>query len=198
MVKLQKVLKDPSFDKFAKQAYLSKDGYSVRINPHNGEREMFVAGTKHFSDFLWDIADVPLYGADKLLNKAEDMALAALHDFTGLPVSKHPVDIRAFEYIDRPRHKKQQFLADKAQELGIHTIYGHSRGGAMVADMDVDDVNKVGLDSAMIIAHNPTLVNYNEGGGLNPLGLFDDVIGLTGENNIHADYSPLKPHQVWK
>jgi len=159
---------------------------------------MFIAGSKHASDWFWNFADTVLYGADNILNSTEQAFMDSLRDTTGLSVPKRPVDVKAFEYLDRPRHKKQAFFEDVAKREGVHTIYGHSRGAAYLADMDIDpDVTTVGLDGAMLIAHNKDMLNIQEGGpSLNPTGLFDDVIGLTGKNNYYYDNS-WTPHQVW-
>jgi len=195
---IKKYLQDPEFASFVQNAYRAPEGYALRRNPESGETEMFVAGSRSISDWLWNAADTVLYGADKALNALEDVAVQDIRTATGIPIPNRPINIRAFEYLDVPRHKKQKNFQKIAEEHGVHTVYGHSRGGAYVADMHLpDDVNKVGLDSAMVIAQNTKFDNFNEGGGLNPLGAFDGLIGLTGEQNIHTDYSAFNPHQVW-
>lgn len=194
---VEESLKQQDFRDFVHKGYASKDGYSLRTNPKNGEKEMFIAGSRHASDWFWNGTDAVLYGADKVLNKMESAAITGVSDLTGIPFPKHPVDIKAFEYLDKPRHKKQSFFEKIARDNNVQTIYGHSRGGAYVADMNVD-ATKVGLDAAMLIARDTSLANFEEGGGINPLGLFDEIIGLTGDQNITTDFSTFRPHQVWK
>lgn len=81
-----------------------------------------------------------------------------------------------------------------AKKEGIDIVYGHSRGGAIVADMNVP-ATKVGLDAAMVLASNKELWNLNEG-GTRVTGLFDRGIGLTGRNNESLDLGK-GIHKVW-
>lgn len=55
-------LRDRSFDAFAKQAYASKEGYAIRVNPTNGQKEMFVAGTRNVFDWAANLAEVKYKG----------------------------------------------------------------------------------------------------------------------------------------
>lgn len=192
-------LNDPSFKDFVNQGYESEKGYSIRINPRTGQKEMFVAGTRNASQWGLNLLDTVLYSADKGLNiMLNDLEVAA-QEAVGIesPTPMFPVDIKMFQHIDVPRNRKQQELAAIAEENDVEVIYGHSRGGAMVSDMDVS-AQKIGLDAAMLIAHNKDTLNINEGGGINPLGLFDEIIGVTGKNNYHYDASTWSPHRVWR
>lgn len=167
---LKQTIAHPSFQCFAKSAYASKDGYSIRTNPVTKKKEMFIAGTR-------------------------DIGQWALNAYDGLLHAYGFGDILIFNPW---RFNKQNKLGQIAFNYGIDVVYGHSRGGAITADMPLPPcTQRVGLDAAMMLAANKNIINLNEGGGLNPLGLFDQYIGQTGRNNVTVDYSPYKPHRVW-
>lgn len=85
---------------------------------------------------------------------------------------------------------KYQRIADRE---GVSVIYGHSRGGALVADMRTKDkgVRKYGLDAAMLLANNRDkgMKNYRNA------GTFDKAIGLTGTNVTQIKTGRF--HKVW-
>jgi len=204
---LQETLADPHFDEFVSDSYNAPEGYTIRINPVTGKKEMMVAGTRHATQWLLNAYDSGLYGADKAattaINDIINLPLAALEEIPLVgemiphPHLKHGVKL--FERLDPWRQKKQKYYAQIAKENNVDLVYGHSRGGAMVADMKLPKgTQKVGLDAAMLIAHNTGMKNLNEGGGLNPLGLFDEAIGLTGKDNVTFDMSTFSPHKVWR
>lgn len=96
------------------------------------------------------------------------------------------------------RLNKQEFLAEVAQIQNVDVIYGHSRGGALVADMPVPlCIQKVGLDAAMVLARNKDMLNLTESGTGALLSTFDTFIARTGRFNVPIDYSPRYPHKVW-
>lgn len=192
-------LKNPTFKDFVNRGYASEDGYAIRINPRTHQKEMFIAGTRHGSQWLLNVLDAGLYVGDKLLSKiANSTVEVGLAEMTGQHIPFDRFNIKLLQHLDRPRHKKEKFFADIIEREGVDVVFGHSRGGAMVADLDISQhIQKVGLDSAMMIASNTDMINYNEGGGYNPLGLFDKIIGLTGGHNVHYDASPLSFHQAW-
>lgn len=168
---LRKTLSDSSFKDFAKSAYDSVQGYSIRINPMTKKKEMFVAGTRDLSQWALNAYDgmLHLYGWGDI------------------------------QILDPFKFSKQNELGGIAVKNGVDIVYGHSRGGALVADMPLPRcTQRVGLDAAMMLAANKSIVNLNEGGGVNPLGLFDAYIGQSGNRNITMDYSPWHPHKVWK
>lgn len=167
---LKKTIADPSFKKFANDAYAAKLGYSIRINPNTGKKEMFIAGTRDLEQWALNIYDGML----------------------------HMYGFGSIQILDPWRYEKQNLLSKVAREQRVDVVYGHSRGGALAADMQLDTCGqRVGVDAAMMIANNKKMVNLNEGGGYNPLGLFDNYIGQTGQNNITFDLSPYSPHKVW-
>ena len=166
-------LSQTSFDDFAKEAYDDgNDGYAIRINPLTGDKEMFIAGTKPPGHGQWalNLWDMPWYN---------------LSHITGW---------EGFERMDPFRYRKTKYFERIAKEAGVDVIYGHSRGGAIVADMDVpSNITKVGLDAAMVIAADKDTLNLQEFG---VSGLFDKVIGMTGDENVDFDLGP-KFHSVW-
>lgn len=167
---LKRTIADPSFKNFAKKAYDSKDGYSIRTNPHTNKTEMFVAGARDLSQWAMNLYDGVL----------------------------HQSDLGEIGVLNPWRLDKQNHLGRIAQDNYIDVVYGHSRGGALAADMPLSEcTQRVGLDAAMMIAANKDIVNLSEGGGVNPLGLFDEYIGQTGQKNVTVDFSPWYPHKVW-
>lgn len=167
---LKRTLKHPSFKEFARMAYDAKDGYSIRTNPITNKKEMFVAGTRNLSQWA-------LNAYDGLLN------------MNGLG---------NIQILDPYKFMKQNELGQIATANNVDILYGHSRGGALVADMPLPRcTQRIGLDAAMMIAGNKDIINLNEGGGWNPVGKFDEYIGQTGHQNITVDFSPWSPHKVW-
>lgn len=188
-------LSDPNFNAFVKDAYKSEGGYSIRINPNTGEKEMFIAGTRHGSQWALNLLDSITYGADKLVNTAYNDTVAME---LGLPKS----ELKMLGRLDVWREQKQKDFERIAYEQGVDVIYGHSRGGAMAADLHSYKgkrikAKRIGLDAAMLLANKTDTLNLNEGGGWNPLGLFDEAIGITGKRNVTFDLSTWQPHQVW-
>lgn len=211
MDQIHTALQDPNFSEFVNEAYEAPEGYAIRVNPVTGKKEMMVAGTRHATQWLLNAYDSALYGGDKALkvglNAVFDhgteyvRGIAAEHvgPLAYLIPHFHVKGVKLLERADPWRQNKQKMYSDIAKEQGVDVVYGHSRGGAMVADMRLPKgTQKVGLDAAMLIAHHTGTLNINEGGGYNPLGLFDEFIGLTGKQNVTYDASYWSPHKVWK
>lgn len=177
------------FGDFVDASYDSPDGYAIRYNPVTGEKEMMVAGTRSGAQWGLNALDTVLYGADKVIDKSLELAEEAVTD--GLWHHDHHTHF--FGKYDVWREKKTKFYEKIAKKNGVEVLYGHSRGGAIVADMQ-HPAKKVGLDSAMLIANNTSMLNFKEGG---LYGAFDSVIGLTGEDNEQMDLG-WKMHAVWK
>lgn len=97
------------------------------------------------------------------------------------------------------RTLKQEELAERALKEKVEIVYGHSRGGALVADMQIPSrIQKVGLDAAMILAVNKDMLNLTESGTGAMFSSFDKAIGQTGKYNVSIDYSPYHYHKVWR
>lgn len=201
---LQTTLKDKNFGRFVEAAYEAPEGYAIRINPYTGKKEMMIAGTRHSTQWLLNAMDSGLYGGDKLMKTGANFVLDNTINRVTDPVGEllpkaHIKGVKLLENVDIPRKQKERYYTQIAKENNVDVVYGHSRGGAMVADMKLPKgTQKVGLDSAMLIAHHTGMKNLNEGGGWNPLGLFDRAIGLTGKDNVTFDASTFSPHKVWK
>lgn len=135
---LLKTISSPLFQEFAKEAYSAPDGYSIRINPVTNKKEMFVAGTRDLSQW-------------------------ALNFYDGL---LHMYGYGNIQILDIWRFRKQNELGQIATDNGVEVVYGHSRGGALVADMPLNQcTQRVGLDAAMMLAVNKNMVNLNEDRG---------------------------------
>lgn len=186
-------LSDPNFHDFVGRAYGSNDGVAYRINPITGEKEMMIAGTRTMGQWGLNLLDTALYGGDKAIAKGKGMIRHPFKTVIGTAPKEH---VKLLQKFDLPRKRKEAYYARLARNNGVDVVYGHSRGGAMAADLDFDGT-KVGLDAAMLLADNTDVYNFNEGGSLNPTGLFDAAIGLTGEKNVTMDLSTWSPHQVW-
>lgn len=92
----------------------------------------------------------------------------------------------------RRREEEEKRIGRAAIENNPQVVYGHSRGGALLADMVLPPcMQKVGLSAAMSIARNKDMLNLNEG------VTFDAAIGVTGNNNVKVDFSPEHIHKVW-
>jgi hypothetical protein len=60
--------RNTSFDKFSQQAYKNPSGYAIRVNPANGKKEMFVAGTRNVFDWAANLAETK-YGGNMFYRK---------------------------------------------------------------------------------------------------------------------------------
>lgn len=181
----------PSFNDFANEAYASERGYAIRVNPVTGQKEMFIAGTRTAQDWASNAMEIRPKGGKWY----------AKHMFKDLADSEQFDDLD--HHATKWREEAQQHYEEVAIEEGVEVIYGHSRGGAIVADMNLpDDVQKVGLDAAMVIADNKGMVNYYEAGEGSGKGWswaksrFDAGIGLSGKKNKHMSLSK-KFHHSW-
>lgn len=100
---------------------------------------------------------------------------------------------------DEWRLNKQEQIADIAAKEKVDVVYGHSRGGALVADMPLPMcTQKIGLDAAMVLAGNKDMLNLTESGTGNWGSSFDKMLARTGRYNVPVDFSPWSPHRVWK
>lgn len=89
-------------------------------------------------------------------------------------------------------------LTNMAIANKVDVIYGHSRGGALLADMPVPKhVQKIGLDAAMLISSNKNMLNISENGTQLLGSSFDSLLAKTGRLNVPLDLSPYTPHTVW-
>ena len=176
------------FTQFAEDAYSSKDGYVIRRNPVTGDKEMFVAGTRNVAQWalnIWDIPITLIEHPSQVLGpeyRWVDHVNTALEKTTG---------VHLISWLDPWRRRKTKHLEQVAFENKVDVIYGHSRGGAIVADMETrDGVKKVGLDAAMLITKNKDLLNLNEA------EWFDSMIGTTGQHNKTMNLGP-RFHSAW-
>ena len=154
-------------------------GYQLRINPNTGEREMFVAGSDGWKDWVLNGIDAVYSGTEHFFGRELDKVWESE---TGLP-SVTRLDLRNLDVYRTERSKK---LSKIAKDFDVDVVYGHSRGGAIVADMDLSGTKrdgtkfsgtKIGVDSAMIIAKNKNMKNYHRGSA------FDYILSSTGKDN---------------
>lgn len=61
-------LRNTKFDDFARRAYKNKSGYAIRINPSNGRKEMFIAGTRNAFDWAANLYETK-YGGNTFYRK---------------------------------------------------------------------------------------------------------------------------------
>ena len=140
---------------------------------------MFVDGSRTLRDWKLNVWDVPVtYIQSKVQSKKSKFAkFDKKHDVIG--------------YLDPWRRKKTRRLEKIAKKNHVNLIYGHSRGGAIVADMRVGpNVQKVGLDAAMVITPNKDMLNLHEDTA------FDKIVGATGKYN-HVFNNGPRFHQSW-
>jgi len=172
---VRSTLNDKSFSVFANKAYSSPDGYAIRRNPKTGKKEMFVRGTtfkRGGVEWLQNLAETPGFGS------------LGLGEQFSSDVSRHF------------RSKYSKFLTDVAKRESVSVIYGHSRGGAVVNDMNVPGASKIGLDAATILNRAPTIPNYRQ------KQAFDALIGANAKHTYKGSrWVPLgskRYHKVWK
>jgi len=148
-------------------AYASPDGYAIFKSPITGKNEMFVRGTT-----------MKGYGREWASNALE-AAPRWFSNATGYAGTQQ------LSFYHRKRYAKH--LDTIAQAHDVHTVYGHSRGAAIVADMR-HPRKKVGVDGAMLLANRGerNFTNYRQS---QP---FDYAIGWGGRNN-HTVKGPWNP-----
>lgn len=202
---LKKILSNREFDEMASEAYDSDLGYSIRYNEETGKREMFVAGTRDIAQWGLNAFDAGVAAGDHMFN---ELGKHVLGNALWEQLDKSSIGKRAKHAfdpgnVDLPRRQKTKILEKIARENHVDVIYGHSRGGALVADMKVPGAKKIGLDAAMILTNNKEMMNIEEGGapiggGRKVKGLFDQTLGVTGRNNIYIDADERGFHNVWR
>lgn len=169
-LRLQDTSRLGGFGTFGDQAYDAERGYRIRTNPLTGEKEMFVAGTRNAKDWLANLTE-------------------GVWMNTGL----RQIPIDPFRY--RTRYSKE--LSDIAKEKGVTRVFGHSRGAALVNDMQ-GDFEKVGLDGAMMLAKDKNMMNLTGAGMFRhdpKTAVFDGIIGATGKANIPTETTGF--HRVY-
>lgn len=110
------------------EAYASSEGYAIRKNPITKENEMFVRGTAKAGEWAQ--------------NAVEAIPRKAYGVLPGGGIA---------ELSFRKRKQYAKKLDDIAKKEGVKAVYGHSRGAAVISDMNAP-VKKVGVDGAMLLA----------------------------------------------
>lgn len=186
-----KTFRSDYFKDLVNDAYNSRDGYSISKNPDTGELEMFIAGSRNEFDWKSNAYDYVAYNSERYMSP--------LLDEIWKKEFEQPAELRPnLTWFDVPRKYREWKLGRIARNNNIQVIYGHSRGGAILADMNAGEARKVGLDAAMSIADNLDMQNYFEFGIQNKSKskYFDQLIGYPGRNNEYMNLGPV-PHQVW-
>lgn len=80
-------------------------------------------------------------------------------------------------------------LDEVAASHGVSAVYGHSRGGKLVADMK-GSYGLIGADAAMRNTNNKRLMNINSG------STFDTFLGKGGRRNHRVRGTQF--HSIWK
>lgn len=151
------------------RAYSNKEGYAIKTNPRNGKKEMFVRGTAKGKEWVSNLVESPVV--------------------PGTTVSGI-----------WSRYRRGQFtkkLSNIAKKAGVKTIYGHSRGAAIVGDMNVPGASKIGVDGATLLRGKKVDVNYRQ------KQLFDAGIGMRSKRTfVKPGWVPVwkysRYHKVWK
>lgn len=169
---LYKTFDYTDFGGFAEKAYSNPEGYAIRWNPVTRKKEMFVAGTRRFSDWVLNFEDT----------KLTHPAIPIKPVFgTGLIPKVRPIYGSAV-----------QKYHDIARKEGVDVIYGHSRGGAIVSDIPRGPYQRIGLNAATFMAKNKGKVINFRG-----TSLFDRAIGFDplGRKVVRKNTAF---HKVWK
>jgi len=154
----------------AERAYGSPKGYVISKNLKTGDVEMFVKGTSSGKEWLQNILESPL----------------------GYSYSTYG-HYKSFE----ERRKYANALSAIAAENGVDIVYGHSRGAAIVGDMN-GKFKKVGLDGATVLNRR----GRNDYLNVRQKQIFDAGIGLNAGKTLKTrGYTPVykynKYHKVW-
>lgn len=193
---LSQRLGNKDFDNKMTLAYAKPEGYYIARNPETGEVEMFVAGTRTADQWAGNAYDALAMGFESKTKDEYDKIMHMAGVPRGLSDKLYtPYDKSLLYRVTRGR--KENELARVARENNVDVVYGHSRGGALVADAPFDDhVTRVGVDSAMIIAKNKDMINLNEGGGSSFYDNFDALIGMSGHDNVTVNLGS-NVHHAW-
>lgn len=173
IVRYKNIIGSDHFESMFKQAYANKGkkfrdvGISYRVNPLTGKNEMFVAGSSGMLDWVFNLTNGIFYGAEKVVGPKLDAVFKRTGGFVKRP---------KFSGWNPDRNRQTLGIAREAKRHNVDVMYGHSRGGALVADADFSGT-KFGLDAAMLIAENTDMVNFRRP------GIFDGFLGLTGKKN---------------
>lgn len=119
---------------FKKDAYESSTGYSIRVNPHTGYKEMFIAGSSDVQDWV--------------SNAVEGLEHVGIGTHIGF-LSEH----EKIKFAER--------LQDIATQENVDVVYGHSRGVSIMSYMESDDQIRIGLDGASVIGARSHYVNLD-------------------------------------
>lgn len=93
-------------------------------------------------------------------------------------------------WVTPSRRDQKKYLDKLAKKKQVDVVYGHSRGGAVVSDME-GDFDRVGLSAAMAIAKDKNMKNFHTG------SRFDKMIGVRGRNNIRTNVAGKNVHRPW-
>lgn len=159
-------------------AYASPEGYSIIVNPMTGEKSMFVRGTTFKNA-----------GYEWLQNVYESPLVKVLSTFNPLVGWRRSKSLRR-------RSAFSARLSKIANAEGVTTVYGHSRGAAVVAHMR-GKYGKVGVDGAMLLAgrRKKSMNNFIQ------RQWFDRAIALGGKNySVRSSNNPFsrKFHGIYK
>lgn len=146
-----------SLSRAASKAYSAKRGYDIYVNPKTKQKEMFVRGTtfrKGGLEWVQNALESPVGG----IGSGTAVVASALSR--------------------RSRRQYSNFLSGVAKKEGVKVIYGHSRGGAVVNDMNVPGARKIGLDAATILNERSKITNIRQ------RQAFDRVIGLNANATV--------------
>lgn len=182
---LKEILQRDDFDSFVNDAYKNPEGYTIRMNPVTGEKEMFIAGTRNMGDWGSNVIEsVNALILDNPILRHEYNEYVEENAY--LPGA---LKERAFSRATGWRVRASRKYSEIAEREGVKVVYGHSRGGAIVADMDTK-ATKVGLDSATVIADNKDMLNIRE------RRWFDHIIGVGSKQSLVWDKGNTF-HHVW-
>lgn len=167
------VVRSSEFKSGMDAAYAARRGFSIR--DVNGEKTMFVSGTRNTTDKILNVTDFIVEHGEDLLEKA---ATLFGEEFGIPPEAVHKVHqivdhLSPFDLISKVSSNR---LARTAKREGVINVIGHSRGAKLVGDMDIN-ANKAAIDGAMLIAHDKSLRNFAQDRGI------DTILAYGGKNN---------------
>lgn len=157
---------------FRGASYRSDAGIAIRWNAALQCNEMFIPGTHWMNprDHLQNIAEAASNLAQNKLLEGVVTAASTVFEQPELIEAYQEYKqyaIAAGDVSKEFRRKYADELSQLAKKYNVKVIYGHSRGAAVMSDMNVDGAVKIGLNGATeLIDGDPDFVNFVNKGGL--------------------------------
>ncbi|BAJ40165.1 hypothetical protein [Protobacilladnavirus tenuis] len=177
---------------FSAAAYSAPSGVAIRVNPHTGLKEAFIAGTRG-----------PLDWGRNIIEGADSIVSAGLHKVTNIMPkgelrNKAEAAANVLENVSVPgriskilTRSEGEELAETFREEGVQVIYGHSRAGAILQYFPEEEFTTIALDGANIVGHDPmSAPNFSSD------DIFSRTIGIGSRKRVELPGRSF--HKAWE